>query len=152
SLRKLREHLKSESPVELGGKVYSKEQLNEMASKVLAARESLKTQREGLKTAQDRLEKVATTLQSREDEGKAKLVTLRQQMDVIEAELKSLNAMKAAAAAAGSSDQALAVNFDEIEKKVTALHDKVKTETRFEDEKWKAAEAKKDVESVESII
>jgi peptidoglycan hydrolase CwlO-like protein len=152
SLRKLREYLTSTTPVVIAGKPHTPQQVKGMADKVLEARKTLSTQLESLKQSQARLEKVVGDLEARESSAKARLVKLKGRLKEMDADLVSLKTMRDTAALAGDEDKTLAGSFEELEKKVTALQDKVKSETRWQEEKWKAQDTKREVESVDAII
>lgn len=150
SLRTLKEYVSTKAPVDIAGKTYTQAQVEDMATKVLTVHKSLKSQLETLKKSEERMQQVAATLQAREDAAKQKMVVLRNQLKEIDTELVAIKHMQAAARIASDTDDTLGTKFDELEKKVNDLHVKVKTEVRFEDEKWKTLEVKKD--EVDSII
>jgi phage shock protein A len=144
SLRRLREHLVSGGPVEIAGKTYDPDRIREMAEKVLQARKSLAQQFATLKQCRDRLGKAVALLTARENAAKERLGKLKSQFAEIETEMVALKALKDAAQYAGDGDKTFAENFADLEKKAVALQDKVKVETRWEEEKWDNLDAKTD--------
>jgi chromosome segregation ATPase len=152
SLRKIREYLLSEHPVQIAGKEYTNDKLKEMAEKVIQVRKGQTEQKESLKRSQDRLQNVVHSLTKKEEMAKEKIGKMKSQLREIEIEMIAMNAFKDAAKAAGDGDKTFGDNFKEMERKVAALHDKVKTETRFEEERWQTQQETKEVDSVEQFI
>jgi uncharacterized protein YukE len=105
-----------------------------------------------MKQCRDRLDKTVSLLSARESAAKERPGKLKSQVTELETEMVALKASKDAAQCAGEGAKTFAANFGDLEKKVAALQDGVKTETRWEEEKWKTLDAEKELASADAII
>ncbi len=157
ALLKLKGYLASQSPAVIAGKTYTHEQVEEFAKTVLKKREGLVIDLEKKNTSCEQFDSIAKSLKNEEESAKEGQKNLIAQLKDIDADLVLLRERKEAAKIAGDGDKTLADNFEELEKKVTALHEKAKSENRFAGEKWKdlvakSQDRKKELASAEEII
>ena len=68
ALKTLRGHLEAAKPVEIAGKSYSPAELKELADRVLTARKACAGQVEALRESQGRLQKVVSTLETKQQD------------------------------------------------------------------------------------
>lgn len=152
SLEKLETWISTNAPVEIAGKTYTQKQVADMAGKVLQEHKLLTAKLESQKKTQARMEQIAASQQKREDAARSQLNALKGQLEQVKLDLIELNGIKDAARIASDTDTTFGVKFDEMEKKINTLSDKVKTELRWEDEKWKSLDVNKDLDSADKII
>lgn len=148
SLQKLRDLIAKNEPATLGGRLYSVAEMQAMAESLINAFKSLDTQSGGMTKARDLLVSNAKTLQTRLDQAKATLDSMRGQVETIDAKLLALNTMRDAAKVSGSGTD-LADKFKEVQQQIDSLYVKVETGLRVEEQNWKTATtgAPVDVES-----
>ena len=100
-----------------------------------------------------RLQKVATTLERKQQESQGRLAAIEGQVAVIDTNRIALTAMQQSAAALGESDGSLAKSLDQLQDKVNGLFADVEVDLRCEDEKWARNEAAtKEIDSVEAMV
>ena len=117
---------------------------------VLSARKPCAGQLEAFHQARDRLKKVATTLETKQQEAQTRLADIETQVAVIDANRIALTAMQRSAEAMGEDNGSLAKGLDRLQEKVHSLFADVETELRIEDDRW-AADATKEINSVDSV-
>jgi chromosome segregation ATPase len=152
TLKTLRVHLASNAPVEVAGKMRNPDELNQMAQTLIQKRKECAGQLGGFRTAQDRLQKVAATLERKQSEYEHRLSGVESQLAVIDSNRIALKAMKDAAATMDSSEQSLAQNVAQLEEKVNGLYAQVEVELAGEDAQWSDAATRQEVQSVETIL
>ena len=152
ALKTLRGHLEVGKPVEIAGKTYSPAELNELADRVIQARKASAGQLDGLHEAQGRLQKVATTLERKQQEVQNRLTEIEGQVAIIDSNRIALMAMQRSAEVMGESDGSLAKSLDHLQDKVNNLFADVEVELRTEDERWGATAATKEIDTVEGMV
>jgi chromosome segregation ATPase len=150
SLRRLRDHLASDTTLTVGGKVYQQDDLKNLASRLIEQRKVQSDQLAGLRTAQGRLQKVVEALDRKQAEYQKRLADIECQLAVIDSNRTALTAMKDAARAIDSSDKGLAQSVTQLEDKVNGLYAEVEAELRAEDAQW--ASATKEGQSADAIL
>ncbi len=136
SLRRLRDHLASDTTLTVGGKAYQQDDLKNLASRLIEQRKVQSDQLAGLRTAQTRLQKVMESLERKQAEYEKRLAYIESQLTVIDSNRTALTAMKDAARAIDSSDKGLAQSVAQLEDKVNGLYAEVEAELRVEDAQW----------------
>ncbi len=151
ALKILRGHLAAGKPTEIAGRSYTPAELQDLANRVLGARKSCAEQMEGLHEAQKRLEKVATTLDRRQQDAENRLNQIEGQLAALDANRVALTALQQASEAVGNPDGTLVKNLDRLQENVTTLCGDVEVELRVQDEQW-AADAAKSIDSIETTV
>ncbi len=150
SLRRLRDHLASDTTLTVGGKVYQQDEVKTLASRLIEQRKVQSDQLAGLRTAQGRLQKVVEALDRKQAEYQKRLADIESQLTVIDSNRTALTAMKDAARAIDSGDKGLAQSVTQLEDKVNGLYAEVEAELRVEDAQW--ASATKESQSADAIL
>jgi len=152
SLGTLRDHLASGEGAEIGGKVYSPDELTTMGDKLLTARKELVDQITGYERSKESLQKVVDSLERKQTEYQQRLARLESQIAEIDSKTVALKAMKDASAAMGESEKSMAENVGDLEEKVNDLYADVEVELLTEDEKWNADETTAEIDAVDAFI
>lgn len=151
ALQKLRGHLESTQPVEIAGKTYSQEELKDLAERILRARKVFVGQIDGFHGAEARLNKVASTLERKQQDLQKHLADIEGQLVVIDSNRIALVAMQQSAEAIGD-DASLAQSLDHLQKKVNSLYADIEVELRTEDSKWAEDLAAKEIDATENLV
>ncbi len=147
ALARLRELLGSDGPVEIAGTTYTSAQLNGMASRAISTRKGLTAQAATLLSTKDRLERVVTLLETREQAGRDRLDSLKGLLVEIDAKAVAVQAVKEAARVA---EDAGAFDFEALERQIQDLEAKIDGELAFHEEMLRQATA--DSDSVATIL
>jgi hypothetical protein len=147
ALGRLRDGLKEGKETVFNQKTYSPTELKGMADQIIAARKKLRIEAEGLSSTQKRLAGIVTALEQREQDGRERLVKIRQNLDEIDAKAVALRSIQEAASLSGDTEVA---DFTAVEKQVRDLSGKIDVELAFNDEKAKEQSAES--KSLESIV
>jgi len=139
--------------VSYGNKTYTKkDDLDKMATSVIAYHKTLVSQTESMERRLQTYETTAATLKAREDEGRTKLVEMKNSLKELDAKVELVKAQKQAAEALNESDKTFADSVQGIEDKIKNLDLTTETALRKEEEKWKEYSAKAKVEDANVII
>jgi peptidoglycan hydrolase CwlO-like protein len=149
TLGRLRDYLKDGKDIELSGTTFTSAQLKDMADKTISARKSLGTQVDALRKSKDRLDNVATNLESREREASEKISTLKRQLDEIDAKAVALKSIKEASQLSGNDAGS---DFPAVEKDIRELSTKIDAELAYHDEKLKGTIADDDKSALDAVI
>jgi hypothetical protein len=151
ALQTLRGHLEASEPVEIAGKTYNQEELKDLADRILRARKVYVGQLDGFHSAETRLNKVATTLERKQQDLQQHLADIEGQLVVIDSNRIALVAMQQSAEAMGD-DASLAQSLDHLQKKVTALYTDIEVGLRIEDAKWAEDLATTEIDATQSLV
>ena len=151
ALQTLRGHLEAAKPVEIAGKTYNQEELKDLADRILRARKVYVGQLDGFHSAETRLDKVATTLERKQQDLQQHLAAIEGQLVVIDSNRIALEAMQKSAEAMGD-DASLAQSLDHLQKKVNALYAEIEVGLRTEDAKWAEDLAAKEIDATEALV
>ena len=149
ALKILRGYLEANKPVEIAGKTYSQEELNNLTDRILQTRKTYVGQLAGFHEAEKRLDRVAATLERKQLDLQQRLTAIEGQLAVIDSNRIALVAMQKSAEAMGN-DGSLAQSLDTLQAKVNALYADVEVELRTEDAKW--ADEGKEIDAVETNV
>ena len=105
ALKTIRGHLEAAKPVEIAGKTYSQDDLNDMTDRILQARKLYVGQLDGFHEAETRLNKVASTLERKQLDLQKQLADIEGQLVVIDSNRIALVAMQQSAEAMGDNSQ-----------------------------------------------
>jgi len=152
SLRKLRDYLAANEPVDIGGKTYTPDDLKKLADQVIEARKGYSTQIAGFEQSQVELKKVIVMLDKNQREHQSQISRLEGQIAQIDVQMVAVRAMKDASASMGDGNASLAQNVAKLEDKVADLLADTKVELAIEGEKWDAGRAERQIDSAESLI
>ncbi len=152
SLKKLKDHLTTQTSLQIAGKVYQPEDVKAMANRLLARRKDCSEELNGLRAAQGRLQKVVATLERKQVEYERRLAGVEAQLAVIDSNRIALAAMKDAACSMEAGDKSLSESVARLEEKVTSLFAEVEVELRAEDAQWDAGRPKREIDSVNGIL
>ena len=152
TLMKLRDALAADMPATFAGKMYTVDELKEMAAKVIAARKEAEAQINGFKSARETMSKQVAMLTKTQQGIEAKIANLQTQMAKLDSEIVAAKAMKQASAAMGDADSTLADNLDELEKKIATLSADAKTELAVETDRWSSTPTEKAISDVDAFI
>lgn len=152
TLKRLRDHLKSNMSVKIAGKTYAPAELKVMADKVIQARADLVNQQDGYKEAQKTLVKVVASLDRKQTEYRQQLTRLEARIAEIDAKQVALKAMKEASAQLGDGDDSLSDKLAKLEEDVNDLYAHVEAELRFEDSKWSEMATNTKIDSVDAFV
>jgi len=139
TLKRLRDHLKSGTAIEIAGRTYSQEELKSMATQVIAERKGAAEQRSVLRDAQARLRKVVATLERKQWDYEQRVSAIDNRVAVIDASRSALLAMKEAGQAMKGGYEGL----KRLNEKVSDLYAEVETGLIFEDAKWDKSSTEK---------
>jgi len=151
ALQTLRGHFEASEPVEIAGKTYRQEELKDLAERILRARKVCVGQLDGFHSAETRLNKVATTLERKQQDLQQHLTDIEGQLVVIDSNRIALVAMQQSAEAMGN-DASLAQSLDHLQKKVTALYTDIEVGLRTEDAKWAEDLATTEIDATQSLV
>jgi len=152
ALQKLRGHLEASEPVEIAGKTYNQEELKDLADRILRARKVCVGQLDGFHSAETRLNKVASTLERKQQDIQTHLTDIEGQLVVIDSNRIALVAMQQSAEAMGENDSSLAQSLDHLQKKVNALYVDIEVGLRTEDAKWAEDLATNEIDATENLV
>lgn len=137
-LRRLRDLIAARSEATLGGKTYSPEELSQLGNRLASALEAVRSQHAALEQARAMLVESAMRLNTRWEEGRAALGSLRDFLTIIDAEIESLTYLRDAAEVAGAADGSLAGQFQRVQSDLDSLYGKVEAGLRIEEDRWKS--------------
>ena len=152
SLKTLREHLASGESVDLAGTAYTAIELNQVSKRVIRQRQGRVGQLAGFETAKSRLQRVVSTLETRQADYESKLADIEHQLAVIDSNRLAMNAMKDAAHAMDGTEESLSENVALLEEKVHDLYADVEAELIGEDAEWQGRAWSQSSASPEEII
>jgi hypothetical protein len=153
SLQRLDEWMTSSETPTIAGKTYTTQQVKELAGQVFREHKVRTDKLNDAKKTQARLEQIAASLKEQEDGERRLLANYKNTLEQIKLDMLELNALKEAESVAGEvADTTRASQYADLDKKIKSLSDKVKTELRYEDEKWKSLDVSKDLDSADKII
>jgi hypothetical protein len=151
ALKTLRGHLETAKPVEIAGKTYNQEELKDLAERILRARKVCVGQTDGFHAAETRMNKVASTLERKQQDLQQHLSDIEGQLVVIDSNRIALVAIQQSAEAMGD-DASLAQSLDHLQKKVNSLYADIEVELRTEDAKWAEDLATKEIDATQSLV
>ena len=151
ALKRVGEYLKAKSPARIGGKTYSKEQLEATANELLASRAAQGKSLTAIQRARDILQHRAEELKRMLGQYDQKMSALENKITEMDAAATALRALKDASQAVDGSGASFADNFDKVQKQVDSLCADVETELRFEDLRWRENSADKPDRLSESL-
>jgi chromosome segregation ATPase len=137
SLAKLRDLIAKNESATLGGKQYTVAELQSMAERLIAAYKSMETQGQGIERARTLLQDNAKSLESKGEQAKAAVASMKSQLEEIDAKVLALGTMREAAKTAGVGSDSLADSFRQVQDQVNSLYAKVETNLRMEEDSWK---------------
>jgi len=152
SLRTLRDYLARGKAVEIAGKTFTPDKLQDMAKRVIEARRNLVSEAESLERAKATITQAAEMLGHRYEAATSRLAAFKSQLKELDAQIVALDALKDAAKIAGTSNESFVDDLQDLQDKISGLHDKVQIELRWEEEKWKALDDQAEVESTDKIF
>ncbi|NLX96625.1 MAG: hypothetical protein GXY83_10650 [Rhodopirellula sp.] len=130
-LARLRDLLGQDRHVEIAGQNYSPSEISSMANRALSARKRFAAHGETLQATHDRLETVVALLESREEESRDRLDSLKQLLIEIDAKAAALEAVKDAARVC---EEVGPLDFDALERQIRDLEVKIDGELAFHQE------------------
>jgi phage shock protein A len=151
ALKALRGHLEAAKPVEIAGKTYNQEELKDLAERILRARKVYVGQLDGFHGAETRLDKVASTLERKQQDLQQHLSDIEGQLVVLDSNRIALEAMQKSAEAMGD-DASLAQSLDHLQKKVNSLYADIEVGLRTEDAKWADDLATTEIDATQSLV
>jgi chromosome segregation ATPase len=152
ALKTIRPHLDKKEKVEIASVSYTPEKVKEMAGALLNERKTLASRLDSLNQAKASLGKTVSVLQQRQDDYKAALGKLENQVSEIDAKMIAAKAMQEASASMGESEASLATNVSNLEGKVRDLLADVTSTVLSENEKWDEARATKEIDGVDAAL
>jgi len=152
ALKTLRGHLEAAKPVEIAGKTYNQEELKDLADRILRSRKVYVGQLDGFHGAETRLNKVATTLERKQQDLQMHLADIEGQLVVLDSNRIALEAMQKSAEAIGENDASLAQSLDHLQKKVNALYVEIEVGLRTEDARWAEDLATTEIDATQSLV
>ena len=123
-----------------------------MAGRVLGARKDYVAQQDGLREAEQSLQRVVSTLESKQQGYEQRLFRLEGQIAEIDAKRVELKSMQDASVVMGENEEHLARSVDQLEDQVLDLFADVQAELWVEDEKWNAASLETELISADAIV
>ena len=135
--------------MEIAGVSYTPEKVKDMAGALLNERKTLSSRLDSLNQAKVSLGKTVSVLQQKQDDYKAVLGKLENQVSEIDAKMVAAKAMQEASASIGESEASLATNVSNLEGKVRELLADVTSTVLSENEKWDEAKATKVIDGIE---
>ena len=94
ALKTLKGHLETGKAVEIAGKTYSPEELKSLTEQVIQSRKACAAQVDAFHESQGRLQKVAATLERKQQEAQSRLTEIEGQLAVIDSNRIALTAMQ----------------------------------------------------------
>ena len=152
TLKTLRGHLTSATPIQVAGRKYGRPELDGMAQRVLRQRKEHVMRLDGFRAAQARLDRVAGTLEGKQSAYEQTLAGITSQLTVIDSNRIALKAMQDVARAMDGAEAGLAASVTELEEKVNDLYAEVEAELRTEDFNWNLAASRQEQQSVEEFV
>ena len=152
SLKRLRGCLASDEPIEIAGKSYAPQEIQQMAQRVLKQRKRYAAQQNDFRRSQSSLQKVVTTLDQKRDEYIQRLCRLESQVAEIDSKTIALKAMKDASQAMGESEESLAGNVEQLEDNVNQLFADVESELLAEGERWDESSTDDEIDCIDAVI
>jgi hypothetical protein len=152
ALKTIRGHLESSQPVEIAGKTYRQDDLNDMTDRIFQARKIYVGQLDGFHEAETRLNKVVSTLERKQLDLQKRLADIEGQLVVIDSNRIALVAMQQSAEAMGDHSQNLGKSLNNLQEKVNSLYADVEVELRTEDAKWSEEATTKETDAVDTMV
>jgi chromosome segregation ATPase len=137
-LRGLRDLIAARSEATLGGVTYSPQALSALGDRLASALEAVRSQHAALEQARAMLVESAARLNTRWEEGRAALGSLRDFLTIIDAKIESLTYLRVAAEVANAADGSLAGQFQRVQTDLDSLYGKVEAGLRIEEDRWKS--------------
>ena len=152
ALKTLRGHLEASEPVEIAGKTYNQEELKDLADRILRARKVYVGQLDGFHSAETRLNKVATTLERKQQDLQQHLTDIEGQLVVIDSNRIALEAMQQSAEAMGEMMPVWLRASTIYKRRLMPLYADIEVGLRTEDARWAEDLATKEIDATQSLV
>ena len=152
TLKKYRDYLAKNAPVELGGKTYTPDQLKANAEKLISARKQFADEISGYEKSGAELKNVVTGFESKEKSLNAQLTSLQAKIAQIDSQMVAVRTIKEAKAAMGDGEASLGDNVAKLETKVNDLLADVRVELATDSQAFNEASANRQIDSIDAII
>jgi chromosome segregation ATPase len=152
TLKKYRDYLAKNEPVELAGQTLTPDQLKANAEKLIAARKQYTDEIASYDKSKVELQKVVTGFEAKQKELNAQLTALQSKIAQIDSQMVAVRSLQEAKAAMGDGDASLGENVAHLEDKVNDLLADIRVELATEGQMFDEAAATKEIDSIDSII
>ncbi len=152
TLKKYRDFLAKNEPVELAGKTLTPDQLKANADKLIAARKQYAEEIASYDKSKAELQKVVTSFETKQKELNAQLTSLQSKIAQIDSQMVAVRSLREAKTAMGDGNASLGENVANLESKVNDLLGDIRVELATEGEMFDEAAATKQIDSIDSII
>lgn len=152
TLKKYRELLAKNEPVELAGKTLTPDQLKTNAEKLITARKQYSEEVASYEKSKAELQKVVDSFEAKQRELDGQITSLKSKVAQIDSQMVAVKALKDAKSAMGDGSATIAENVTNLESQVNDLLADLKVELASEGDAFDEATANKQIDSIDSII